>query len=474
MRVLALVLPALAALPLLLVGCADGPRPANNRASVAAPERSEQPAIWFRIRQEVTTHYRETISESAETTVEREEAEYVVTITPDMISLRRDRGEVIYDFLENQMVSIDHEKYEYDEVSLYSVLAFNDYEKVSRDRGYSAFINQDRSEELLGTRQFDLESLFGGDVNGEVGNEITRVLGENSTTLYYDGEEVTRFNLSELKLEEPHINTYRKYLLYVHSLHPAIVERLIEGGRLFNNLSYRTYQISPYLVERKLVMVDHGRHKRKSSYLSDAYAPKTNAENRLDRIIQQSRMKQPTGLDIQMSELQRLREAGQYMDANAILHKIWLQHGLPKAGRWRHEMQRLFDESPRDVRLLNAAITSPPESEDGLRPAIAIIDAARSRLGERGYVLNVYMANYHLALNEARIAEDLMLEALEQNPFLVSVYNDLGQVYFRAFQMPSAWVCWDRMREIGPNHEQVAAVNDLERQIRQAHPSYFN
>ena len=138
-------------------------------------------------------------------------------------------------------------------------------------------------------------------------------------------------------------------------------------------------------------------------------------------------------------------------------------------------VQRIYSEAPQDsgVKELTNAIRQQPTSKEQLQKAIEILEAARSKDLSHGYILNVFLANYLDRVGQTQKAKDLILEALENNPFLAGAYKDLGDKYLRSFEMSNAWASWDHMRRLNPNHQLAPVINGLEQQIKQKHPVYF-
>lgn len=67
----------------------------------------------------------------------------------------------------------------------------------------------------------------------------------------------------------------------------------------------------------------------------------------------------------------------------------------------------------------------------------------------------------------------LLLDALRVNPYLTGAWHDLGNVYYRSFRMPEAWICWDVGRRISPSDPMMKEVDQLELLLRTKNPQFF-
>jgi len=180
-------------------------------------------------------------------------------------------------------------------------------------------------------------------------------------------------------------------------------------------------------------------------------------------------------VDDYLSEISSLLKKKQYLEASLAFHEYATHTGGKDIERFKNTIQRVFSEAPPEsgVHELTNAIRQQPSSKEQLQKAIKILEAARSQKPSHGYILNVYLANYLDMAGQTETARDLILEALESNPFLAGAYKDLGDKYLREFDMANAWASWDHMRRLNPEHQLAPVIDGLEQQIRQKHPVYF-
>jgi hypothetical protein len=119
-----------------------------------------------------------------------------------------------------------------------------------------------------------------------------------------------------------------------------------------------------------------------------------------------------------------------------------------------------------------AAIGEAKTKEEAER-AIANLQKARAAAGDKAYVLGIFEANHHRALRQPNEARALFVAALRANPYIASVWKDLGDMAFGQIQPGEAWLCWDAGRRIAAKFENFQQVNDFEQRLAREHPEYF-
>lgn len=123
-----------------------------------------------------------------------------------------------------------------------------------------------------------------------------------------------------------------------------------------------------------------------------------------------------------------------------------------------------------DQARLAAAIQARNKAD--LPAAIATLRELRAKTS-RPYLLKVFEANHHVALGDLKTATALFIEALQANPYMASVYKDLGDTLLRSFDMAHGWRCWDIGRQLAPAFPNFRAVDQYEATLAKNHPEYF-
>jgi hypothetical protein len=114
-----------------------------------------------------------------------------------------------------------------------------------------------------------------------------------------------------------------------------------------------------------------------------------------------------------------------------------------------------------------------PQSEAEARSQAAAFVELRAAAGSRAHVLKTFESGSRRALGETAAAHQLMIEALEANPFLAVAYKDVGDLFLQEYDMRRAWRCWEAARKIAPRHPTLSACAALEQRLSDEHPEYF-
>ncbi len=429
--------------------------------------------VQFQLDFKIAEHYQGKSGEESKTEVNIKQGPSIVTLALKEISVRSGDNERVYDFSSNTLAYVDHSQKQFLKISLYAIPAFKDYEK--RNRQMLSTAGQKAGIESLGTNQFELEMMFGADVDGYVAKNIEVRREGKAHKFYYEGEEVVSYQLSERAIPQALADIYKKYLTYEHNVHSVIVENLSASGLVFSSFQYRNKQVVPFLTKSAYVLASSNGGHSKSISMPENYQETYASDQRLDKVIRLAKAQKEKSVDYYASRINKLFDMDKYIEASLVFHEYSIHHGLKDIDKIKPAIQRVFKQSPPQSGLKNltAAISRQPSSRQGMQEAIKLIEDAQSKVSAHGYVLNVYLANYYDAIGQNKKAIDLILKALEQNPFLTGAYRDLGNKYFKAYEMPDAWASWDQMRRVNPDHQLALDINNMEQAIRQQHPAYF-
>jgi hypothetical protein len=114
-----------------------------------------------------------------------------------------------------------------------------------------------------------------------------------------------------------------------------------------------------------------------------------------------------------------------------------------------------------------------PRNREELNRAIEGLRASRTSAGDMAYVLGLFEANHHLALNNPKAAGALFVEALRRNTHMAGAWKDLGDAMFRQWRMSEAWLCWDTGRKLAPGFKNFEPVNRFEEKLTRDLSEYF-
>ncbi|GEM_PF-3575670 len=429
-------------------------------------------AFEFQLTSKVSEHHKDKVGEGAKTEIKTKEESSIIIFEPEKISVRTGNNEKIYDFDKKTLTFIAHDKKQFTETSLYAIPAFKDFEKRNREMLLGAM--QNAGITAVQSTPFELEAIFGDNSKTEAGQKIQTIEHTGGYKFLYDGEDVTAYAVSDQAIRDELKDSYKKYLIYEHTIHPAILENMA-GRNIFNSLSYRNKQEVPFLTEKNFTVSAFNNAPSSTIAVPQDYQKNYGFDERLDKVIKMSLTEKEKTVDDYAAEMNKLLEDKQYLEASLVFHEYATHTGGKDIDKIKAIIQRIFSEAPAEegVQQLAAAISQPPSSKEHLQKAIEIIEAVRSKNTPHSYVLNIYLANYVDVLGQTAKAQDLILEALEKNPFIAGAYKDLGDKYFKSFHMQDAWTSWNQMRSINTGYPLATPVNELEMQILEKHPVYF-
>ena len=397
-----------------------------------------------------------------------------VVLAPHQFSVQHEGHESVYDFEKETVTRIDHQNKTATILSLYAIPAFRVYEK--RNREQINLIGEETNLAKLKVDPFRLESLFGDKANTVSGQALVKTEQDGTFHYTYKEEPVADYQLSSFSLAPSLKDIYHKYLLYSFSIHPRIVEALSKETKLFRNLTYWNQAEVAKFDQRQLRISDFKEFSGQSIIIPKSYDKKYALDARLDAVIKRS-LKEPTPTEQSyISEMQALLAEGQAIEASFVFHEFSIQTGGKQlSSSMKQTIQQVFSEASPGSALLAVtnAIRKPPNSQASFNHKMRILETSRKTNPSHGYVLNVFMANYLSMTGQYKVSQSLILKALTENPFLTMAYNDLGDKYFRAYDMNNAWASWDHLRRLSLDPSVKERVNTLEKDLKENHPAYF-
>jgi hypothetical protein len=114
-----------------------------------------------------------------------------------------------------------------------------------------------------------------------------------------------------------------------------------------------------------------------------------------------------------------------------------------------------------------------PHSREQADQAAPILVELRKKSPTRKHVLMIFEANVRLTLEQPAESKKNFLAALAVNPYIVGAWKDLGDLYFKNYEMREAWRCWDLARQLLPGHPMLQPVGELEQNLLTTYPEFF-
>ncbi|WNG17145.1 tetratricopeptide repeat protein [Cystobacter fuscus] len=421
-----------------------------------------------------------------------------VRLRREWVGYREETGtEVILDFARRRRLTLDEGARTYVDESLYSDVCLRHFELPNRehirsvleaggadsadfeplmaehqlavlDKARGRSLSEPKAPRKNGLRGL-LRSVFGpkpGDISVE---------SDQGRTVYATAAGRRLLSYAEEGTEAaPDISRrFAQFMRYRYRGHPLILEQLASARRIPRELRYQA--LAPFGqpgsdVTLRLVdvaVVPEG-DIALEGYRRVVDAGQTLPGGVLERVMLGA---VPDSQEVEarrMAEAKQSAEGGRILECVLTLLELNLQTGtsLPELG------SVLRDEPDPHVRQLREALGR-PGSEEEARAALASLQALRKAAGQRAHVVNTFLAALHRGLGEGAQARELLLQALEVNPFLTGAYKDLGDLYVSDYEMSRAWRCWEAARRIAPGHGLLKDVHAMEEMLAAEHPEYF-
>jgi hypothetical protein len=269
------------------------------------------------------------------------------------------------------------------------------------------------------------------------------------------------------------VERFARWLRYTEGGHPLILQRLASAGRIPREIRFYGRTMDPpgrtvtLRVERADTVPESALsldgHRR--SVRTEGTAP---IDAFLERVTLGEVPDPEEVLARRKAEALAALEAGRLLECALTLLELTLEtEAVPP------DLGGFLRQTPdAQVRRLLAAM-SPPQSEAESRARIATFLELREPAGPRAHVLMTFESGCRLGLGEDAAAFELLVAALQVNPFLALAYKDAGDRCAREYDMRRAWACWEAARKIAPGHSSLEAIAELEKMLAAEHPDYF-
>jgi hypothetical protein len=381
------------------------------------------------------------------------------------------------DFGSKRILTLSAGKKEWTSASLFSDLGFRlmEYQnRVMLGHMLSAAKADDPAIAAMGD-PFELETLFSLRFPNDRAKPVTgltrELLSDGSFSFRRNGEELVDFKASSSQVPDQFKEIYALWLVYRSRIHPQIRSEICKEGVFPAVL--RTHWRNTGETGITTIVLENAEVIDGSPHRPKAEAADTVAEGPLLRVVLASRdqnlLKARPTLESAVVIADQATTGGRPLGGILALLEIGLQDGTDIAPATQ-QLRSKFQQDQECARFFAALKQSnKAECEAGLK---TLREIDRANLA-KDYILDVHIGDHLSSLgktNEARVA---FLSVLEQNPFIAGVWNDLGQLYFREYDMPKAWLCWDTARSLCPSHPMLKAVSEYEARIENDFPEFF-
>ncbi|MFY2562094.1 tetratricopeptide repeat protein [Corallococcus terminator] len=423
-----------------------------------------------------------------------------VRLEKDWLRYRETIGtDVLLDFARRRRIVLDEAVRTYREESLFATVGFRHMELANRELGRSVIAagkgdtsefepvmvehhlsvldkSRGRTIDTEAPRSGGLRGFFRSVTGGSKRSDIA-VASEQGHTVFATaaGRRLFSFSDEGMDAEPEQVRQFVRFLRYHYLGHPLILERLASGNRIPRDLHYfarQPFESQGHEVSLRVHTVD---------VVPDAALPleghcrvlRSNEDRPVNASIERVLLGEvPDTEEVvtrRMAEAQQSLRVGRRLEGALTLLELTLEAdvSLPELG------SLLQQETDVHVQRLREALTQPPRNEAEARAVVSTYVELRKSAGNRAHVLNTFQAATHRALREDAEARELLLVALEVNPFLAGAYKDLGDIYLSEYATWDAWLCWEAVRKLAPEHRLLKDVNAWEDTLAAEHPEYF-
>ena len=409
--------------------------------------------------------------------VEQKPTEYrkeesTVTLGDGNFYVESKNDSVLYDFKNQRVSDFDAISKTYEQHSLFVYCGFKDLEIRNR-----AMLSDVLEKVGMGDTKSSVFDPF--DVACELGMIMPDkpenpgiVLDERQDgdllMFSYEGKIIAEALLGE-KLEDSYGPMMEKVLLYRTSLHPYVREQILAKKRLVKFLSYQ-FRAAMRKYDVKISLMEKSRKGSEPDYFEgyrlafDKGSPLYTVQQKV--MLDDRPVALPTR-DAAFGEAQKLVNQHRLTDAFLTVTEYNLTTG-DRAEEDSGEIISEVKEDP-DFKIISACL-EPTSKKDAERALKALQGIKTAGLG-KGYMLEIFKAN--IADSLGLDASKMFLAALEHNPYLTGVYNDLGKHYYSRYDSMSAWNAWDLARKVCPGYPMLDSVVKLESRLKRLHPEYF-
>ena len=411
------------------------------------------------------------------------QADYVVALFPQMVDVRADGIDRIYDVAQRQFYAANLAQSKLTTYSLYAIPLGKNQDKRAALR--ALFEQQKVANPALtiaDVKDVDVDMLYGSQNDTKTSDLIKTAEAEGKTSLSAQGHPLADFTLSDVSVPDAFKASYAHFFLYETALHPVISRQISSAGKVFKSLHYITHG-KGQTAEFTLTFT--------SSYATDLngptinnYKPTFTGNDLLDAAITKTGDKPiPTAqqLDAKIAGFTQQKDP---LRAALAAKEMELTLGADAAQDSAAARAALASDDALTSSFVKD-ISGPSHSTDDFVRDMQLFNQLDGKAADYAYLVELFRANQIRAILESRTnrspdEDNAIRAALEKlsgaiiaNPWLTEAYCDLGDAYFNALQPRIAWVLWDQAIRLNPKHPALQHVDTLQTQALKDFPEYF-
>ena len=414
--------------------------------------------------------------------------EVVVGLGPDYLLISEGPHRTIVDRALRRRIEIEGDQFA--NTSLYAMPAFAAYEIQNRAALRRVMNAAGQSVGIYSLDQFWAEADLGVTTGGPAVQIEAAPLPSGGSVYSYRGTEVARFSPSDRSLPAVRGELLRLFLQHRLRLHPSIRDAIVATGRMPQEIAY-SRPVALELRQETWQLTVFEQHPAAYA-LPPSAGPVIRADAFFEREILPSMLaaveahQPPRSLDQSRRAAVAAADRGNWADAMLIVMETSLQYGVhdcPPPLAARKECLDLAAHRSEMMADLGAAAFVQATGIQYRDSAQAIrLWRGMSRSGLSNPTLIDLMIANTLSSQEAKPSQAeaeeptrLFASALRGNPFIASIYKDIGDHYMRRLAPLTAWIAYDLGRAVPgrPANDNLAKISALERLLEQQHPAFF-
>lgn len=381
----------------------------------------------------------------------------------------------VYDFSKEKIYFLNVGAKTYDETSLYAEIDYRRLEFFNRLK-LKNILGNDGIENQVGSL-FELESLFGIDGSKTIlQTDLEELNRENLIKYSIESKPVAAFSFTDIALED-HSEIFLKYLLYETQIHPYIINTIIERKLVPEKMEFSFsssgksfkayYQLDNYLEETR--ESDFGHRFFLFGYKSNKKLI-TNI-NKVYGYVHMNHVKFPDRNTVVESFQQHMKRKD-YIAAFLTL----TESNLATEIEYEEEfviLKRNAEKSRKFQEFILALY--PAKDNQGTLEKIEYLEKILKKSKDQSslYLVNAFLGSYYNNLGHKEDALRCFNKAISFNPYITSLYVDIGNIFAEQYNMRMAWKCYEIAIKLNAAHSMVKDVILKKVYLKRQYPSFF-
>lgn len=392
-----------------------------------------------------------------------------VTLADTFILVRADAQSTLYDFATRKRTVVDHGRNTRVEYSLYDTVGFRVFELHNREMLGKALAAAHVDANAM--QSVDNEHILA--LQDKASTPLQVSVEDGNQVFVHEARVLFSRSLQASPVAADEARMFAQYIRYFFGGHPQVLEALAKGNAIPARLTLSAYGPGSVTqtVDISALLASDDQHLDLGMF---PMRPALASMDPLDQLLDGAAV--ATDQDALAArvrieaEIASLFAQDRAFDAFLTSIEWSLMTGEPNAALTPEQQATV--QANQAVQLLSAALSS-PRTPEGLSNGIRVLAELRAAAPAKSHVLKIFEANDRAMAGDLGTARKLLMDVLNANLFVASVYKDLGDVLLMDFDTPRAWRCWDQGRKFAPSFSNFEAVQQLENALATLHPEYF-